>query len=556
MIVLISSSLFSLFLFLILGISASKCTKLTFSIIDTLLTGMVIANTLTSIISLFSAINLSVFIGFIILCSCLCFYIKQELKHFLLVFKSNKYSIYWSLPFIIIATLVAIGPITNYDTGLYHLQAINWIETYKVVPGLANIHGRFGFNPNCFTLSALTSFKAIFNEGIYSLNYTILIICIIYYINKLVVLYFQKGVSFLLLFYAIILYTILGGYRDLTSPSPDFIVLCLPLYVISRLIEINIEKKYIILKDYIPLLLICVYILTVKLSTLPILIIFIYIIFSSKLTLKRSINLSILVVLIALPWLVRNIIISGWLIYPAAVIDIFNPDWKVPIEQVINEKNAVTGWARNPGEHYLEAAKMNIHEWFPIWWDNQDVTLKRYLLVCLLLPIFSTFTYFFIKKQIPKTALIIVLTGFLGSIFWFNMAPTLRFGESFLLIAALSPLIFLIFSKPYYGFIKHKLGFLVIIFFLAFTFQKNALKLNYNEILKNVVYLSHNPVFIDKPTDLTFFSKQFHGFSVNVPSTGDRCFDCPLPCTPYPDTNLVLRGATFKDGFKTNNNRN
>lgn len=28
------------------------------------------------------------------------------------------------------------------------------------------------------------------------------------------------------------------------------------------------------------------------------------------------------------PWLVRNVLISGWLIYPFAAIDLFSVDWK------------------------------------------------------------------------------------------------------------------------------------------------------------------------------------------------------------------------------------
>ena len=42
----------------------------------------------------------------------------------------------------------------HYDTGLYYLQNIQWIEHYPVVKGLANLHGRFGFNSHFFLDSA------------------------------------------------------------------------------------------------------------------------------------------------------------------------------------------------------------------------------------------------------------------------------------------------------------------------------------------------------------------------------------------------------------------
>ena len=33
---------------------------------------------------------------------------------------------------------------SNPDTGIYHAQAIHWIEDYPAIPGLANLHARLG----------------------------------------------------------------------------------------------------------------------------------------------------------------------------------------------------------------------------------------------------------------------------------------------------------------------------------------------------------------------------------------------------------------------------
>src|SRR5688572_15778226 len=38
----------------------------------------------------------------------------------------------------------------NPDTNIYHAQAIHWIESYPVVPGLGNLHGRLAFNSSWF----------------------------------------------------------------------------------------------------------------------------------------------------------------------------------------------------------------------------------------------------------------------------------------------------------------------------------------------------------------------------------------------------------------------
>jgi len=78
-----------------------------------------------------------------------------------------------------------LGPPEIYDTGLYHLQAIKWIEEYAVVPGLANLHGRFGFNPNIFTFYALTSLFDVFNQEIFSVNFVIYFVFVFYFVNNI-----------------------------------------------------------------------------------------------------------------------------------------------------------------------------------------------------------------------------------------------------------------------------------------------------------------------------------------------------------------------------------
>ena len=46
----------------------------------------------------------------------------------------------------------------NPDTGIYHAQAIHWIELYPAVPGLGNLHTRFAFNSSWLVINAFFSF--------------------------------------------------------------------------------------------------------------------------------------------------------------------------------------------------------------------------------------------------------------------------------------------------------------------------------------------------------------------------------------------------------------
>ena len=45
---------------------------------------------------------------------------------------------------------LGLGPNTAWDSGLYHIQAVQWARSYPIVPGLANLHGPLGFNNLAF----------------------------------------------------------------------------------------------------------------------------------------------------------------------------------------------------------------------------------------------------------------------------------------------------------------------------------------------------------------------------------------------------------------------
>ena len=69
----------------------------------------------------------------------------------------------WGTGLLIISALLvtiylafaALGPVTNYDSGLYHLGAIRYVSEYAAIPGLANLYFPFGYGTTQFPLAAL-----------------------------------------------------------------------------------------------------------------------------------------------------------------------------------------------------------------------------------------------------------------------------------------------------------------------------------------------------------------------------------------------------------------
>ena len=58
-------------------------------------------------------------------------------------------------------SLIPMGPVSCFDTHLYHLQSIKWIHQNPLPLGLANLHGTFGFNSSWFPLASIIELPAL-----------------------------------------------------------------------------------------------------------------------------------------------------------------------------------------------------------------------------------------------------------------------------------------------------------------------------------------------------------------------------------------------------------
>jgi hypothetical protein len=56
-------------------------------------------------------------------------------------------------------------PPGNYDSGLYHFNAVRWINEFSIIPGLGNLHGRLAFNQSFFAYVAALNLYPVFGHG-------------------------------------------------------------------------------------------------------------------------------------------------------------------------------------------------------------------------------------------------------------------------------------------------------------------------------------------------------------------------------------------------------
>jgi len=545
MLALLLSSLLSLFFFAVFGTALLKMMRLPGNFTEKLLIGMATGNTITTVISLFLPLNGYVLLTLLIISFGLAVLVRRDLAAMFQQVKSKLNILLFCLPFIIIAFIIALNVPYNYDSGLYHIQAIKWIETYRAVRGLAHLQGRFGFNPNIFTWLAFTSLYDLFHQEIFSVNFTVFAILTGYFVNRLYTLSHEKRSLNLFLFYALAFVAIIFLFDNLSSPSPDYLSAALPLFILVRVIDINRHPQPAQL-DFGAIVILCAYVFTVKISAVALLLLVLFVLYNYRQRAKIFTRIVIISALIMLPWLVRNVILTGWVIFPFPSLNLFNFDWQLPLSKVIHEKNAIVYWARVPGPNYLKIAPLGIKNWVPVWWGRQTFFNRLFFICSLLCPVLIFVLQIVKRYNIGLFKNAVVLTAFAGVLVWFFAAPEFRFGRAFITIAALSPLLILNFDKRVIA-ASHLIFFTTLLFLFAVQvfIGRSMLANAYRQVASVLI----KPPLMQGPDNLTFKVYKFKGVAVYKPMYGDQCFCHVIPCEPNLDTTFTLRDSDLVDGF-------
>ncbi|MDZ7776437.1 MAG: hypothetical protein U5L09_12950 [Bacteroidales bacterium] len=244
-----------------------------------------------------------------------------------------------------------------------------------------------------------------------------------------------------------------------------------------------------------------------------------------------------IVVVFLVPFFWRNYYLAGYLVFPYSNIDLFNVDWKIPIEVVENAKNWIQSWARIPKLHYKEVLAMPFQDWFGAWFTGKNIVMKG-LLLTNLVSLAVAFVLFLKRKFKP---MMIILINVLNLVFWFSSAPDPRFVYGFIIIgfSLTIALLLSLLSKKYYF---TRLFLLLIVASLIVGFSNNK------GFIKNTLKSEKEYLFPKGFSEYTVMEKLVN-FPVYKPVEDNRCFDAPLPCSPNLKKNLFLRGETIESGF-------
>ncbi|MGC1376591.1 MAG: hypothetical protein WA821_10215 [Anaerolineales bacterium] len=448
----------------------------------------------------------------------------------------------------------------NPDTNIYHAQAIHWIESFPAVPGLGNLHGRLAYNSAWFVGNALFSL-AFLGLGSFHLTAGVLFLSVLLYcwggLGDILRGEYKPSALIKLLVFPLT-FALLGA--EISSPGTD-----LPASLLLWLVAVLWAEQE---RPFHPLLIVVLaaFVVTVKLSAAPALLLIPIVLMSKTFTIERTENnreksgplgigaitcrksgliptygrLVICAALVLLPFLARNVILSGYLLYPFPSIDFFRVDWKVPLERVVAERESILAWGRFPRLGASRVLAMPLREWLPKWLAAQTLNRRLILAAALLSPLAAL-----PGLRLARRYWLGWLVFLAGTLFWLFSAPDFRFGYGFLIgtiLLALAPWLAWLFKRIPVSPAKVSVvislamaAYLVFALVTSFEARDFASRLllpaGYDRVPTQSCALANGAVFCAKAYD--------------------ACSYNAFPCVPSPRPWVELRNAPdLRDGFR------
>lgn len=437
-----------------------------------IMTGLVALTVYAQWVSLFYRVNLEANLILILIHSIIFILLKKPLIQFLKnCFKEM--SIGKKVGIILLTLICAYFTSRGSyiaDTNLYHAQCIRWLEEYGVLKGLANIQSRAAYNSSMFCLSALFSMKYVFGQSMHAVQgfMALLLSCICLDIGAV----WKRKKPVLSDFVRVgAIYYLTLLHREILSPSSDFAVMITLFYIMIVWLSL-LERKEASAVPYALLCVAGVYTVTLKLTAGLILVLLIKpaaMLIREKKG-KEIATYLVLGLMVMAPYLIRNVVISGWLVYPLTALDLFDVDWKVPAELVDADSYQIRIWGKGIHEYELYGGPS---KWWPNWFRKTLSSTEKGLILAdiaaLLLFGWMLIKQIKEKKRGEWDKLLVMAMAAVSFLFWQFSAPLVRYGYAYILGLAL-----LVFGELYMRLWKGKKHTALFVLFSIFFIWKGT----------------------------------------------------------------------------------
>ncbi len=440
----------------------------------------------------------------------------------------------------------------NPDSGIYHAQAIKWMENYPAVPGLGNLHSRFAYNSSWLVLNAAFSLAFL---GLQSFR----IIPAVLFLAA--AFEFVRGASawmrgddhpahILRTLLLPVSFYVLGSQTS--SPGTDLPVILILWVLAAAVVERGGYKPAKPAVADLLIALTAVFLVTVKLSAVPVLLLGVWVLLRSGLSAGAWLKAAFLAAVILLPWAARSVILSGYLVYPFPALDFFSVDWKIPLENVRSEQAIILAWARIPNQDAAQVISMPLQAWLKIWFSALTRNQQLMVLAAGVSPMLMLAEYVWMKMRpgqpraqfyplFPVYGIVLA-----GGVYWLMSAPDLRFGYGFVVLLLLFPLLlpFQVIQQRA-GAMAGAMRFALVALLLLYQMFFLLRSIDWRTFEERLVFPADYPHHATEPCPI----ENAVVLCANEVSY-TQCWYNPFPCIPKPVENVYLRGEDWRSGFR------
>ena len=523
----------------IVGYGAQITRNLQSNIYNDFFFGLIIISLLITVYHFFFRINIQTNIFIFILG--LVFFLQKTFYT-----KSNNLKIFKLKYLLIIILLVPMYISQKYheDFGYYHLPyALAFIEE-KIVFGFANIDQSYVYNSIWLNL---TSIFFYFNKSFDYLTLPSFILFLFFILFSLNNLFTKKVFKvsdyylILCLFYFILKFTRISEFGiDL----PAIIFSVLSIYYFIKYFEVNsVSKKR---ELFFFNLAFSIFSILIKLSTLPIIILTIYIYLKDFKYIKYHIfNLRFLIVyILVVVFIIQQFIYTGCFFFPTILtclnVDWFNDEYIYLAKklELINKSYSIARDSFTPKEY------LSNFNWFSYWIKRNYIEIFEHL-ATIIVP-FLTFIFFLEKKNVTKFEFkikgILTFIILLNLLFWFNFSPVYRFGIHIFLTLSFIFFYNLFLERKF----SKKVFIIFISIFLIFNFSKNFIRIkNENDVFIGIKKIENSYVLNNHVIDanIKFYQPDIENNKENG-WQGRLCWNIPFVCS-YNRLNVKKKNGYF-----------
>jgi hypothetical protein len=475
----------------------------------------------------------------------------------------------WIVPGILLLILFYSSlPCTFTDSETYHFETISWYESYKVIPGLANLHGRFAYNPCSFIIQSAFAFTGLAGQSIYPVNPAITGMFLLWIAGRIVRTRTTYACFAYMLFFILACRALLAYVN---TPNSDSLYTICVGYATIRFFETLLAEELSLSTMVVPLL-IALYAPISKLTALPILALIPYALFllPAGQRKRRMLPAFFLIAgLIYLPWIGRTFVMSGHLLYPVPVLDIFHPDWKVPDDVFRIDYDHIR---YTPIKHIAslqelsQIQKQKPWQWFLPWAIGLYTQFDLKIVITLLFAgLFSPLLWIIssVLGKKPRGRFVLVwLVVYFGLYYWLVGSPEFRFGNIYIFLAVFLPVLYWTYARPLPKGKFNKFNRVILCAFFVlvtlnyirgafFLRQRYLQKFHYGFTARNWLYpLKDYNTTINNDKATFRYKKLNAGVKLYLSDDSHDCLNADLPCLIWNYGEIEMRGDRIEDGFR------